>query len=174
MLYEVITDFDVNGLITDSVARKLRHGYYACISYVDAQIGKLIETLKQNGEMENTIIVLWGDHGFKLGDYGEWAKHTNLETDTRVPLILRLPHQKRAGIISESMVELVDVLPTVCRAAGLVVPPNAEGKSLLPLIGDPNKEIHDFALSQFPRADSVMGYSVITSYSIHYTKLYDD
>jgi len=158
--YKEIFDYEVDAPITEDVVRELRHGYYACVSYVDAQVGKLVAALEEKGELENTIIVVWGDHGFKLGDYGEWAKHTNLELDTRVPLIFRLPNGKGAGKRSASMVELVDVLPTICEAAGVAIPDSAEGKSLLPLFEDPKINVRDFALSQYSRGRNVMGYSI--------------
>lgn len=161
--YKEIFDYDVNAPISDEFTKELRHGYYACVSYVDAQIGKLVKVLEEKGELDNTIIVIGGDHGFKLGDYGEWAKHTNLETDTRVPLLVRLPNKKGAGKRSNSPVMLVDILPTICDAAGIPIPKSADGESLIPLLTHPQKQVHKFALSQFPRGKDVMGYSIRTN-----------
>lgn len=160
--YKEIFDYDVDTPISDELAITLRHGYYACVSYVDAQIGKIINALKESGELENTIIVLWGDHGFKLGDFGEWAKHTNLETDNRVPLIFWTPEGIGAGNTCKTPVELIDVLPTLCDAAGIAIPESAQGRSLVPLFANPEKQVRDFALSQFPRGKDVMGYSIRT------------
>lgn len=160
--YKEIFDYEVASPVSKETALELRHGYYACVSYVDAQIGKLVQALEDKGELDNTIIVLWGDHGFKLGDFGEWAKATNLEIDVQAPLILRLPDKKGSGEANSALVELVDVMPTLCEAAGIPVPESAEGKSLLPVIGKPGKQVRNFALSQYPRGREAMGYSVRT------------
>ena len=101
---------------------------------MDALIGKLVETLEKQGMLDNTVIVLWGDHGFKIGDFGEWAKATNLEIDARVPLIFRFPKKNTVGVKRNEMVELVDVMPTILEAAGIAIPKEVEGKSLMPVI----------------------------------------
>jgi iduronate 2-sulfatase len=160
--YKEIFDYDVPNPVTQEAARELRHGYMACVSYVDAQIEKLVAALTEKGLLDNTVIVIWGDHGFKLGDYGEWAKLTNLELDARVPLIIRLPGQTCSGLKTKALVELVDLFPTLCEAAGLPVPDTVEGRSLLPILGNPEATVRDFALSQYPR-DKCMGYSVRTA-----------
>lgn len=98
--------------IDEATTRKLRHGYYACVSYVDAQIGKLLNQLDRLGLTDNTIVVLWGDHGYSLGEKNSWCKGTNFERDTRVPLIIRMPSMKQPGTPSTSLVELVDLYPT--------------------------------------------------------------
>ncbi len=160
--YKEIESYINKSIIEEEKILELRHGYYASISYIDAQLGKIIKALEMKGEMDNTIIVLWGDHGFKLGDYGEWAKATNLEVDARVPLIVRLPGKKGAGLKSSALVELTDVLPTLCDAANITIPDGAEGRSILPLMEDPNAKIRDFALTQYSRNKAIMGYSMRT------------
>ena len=125
------------GTVTEDQARLLRHGYFASVSYVDAQIGRLLDELDRTGLASNTIVVLWGDHGWKLGEHNSWGKMTNYEVDTRVPLIVRAPGQ-RAGR-SDGLVESVDIYPTVCELAGLPRPGELEGSSLVPLMRQPSR-----------------------------------
>ena len=158
--YKEIEDYISKTIIDEAKIKELRHGYYACVSYVDAQIGKIINALIEKGELENTIIVLWGDHGFKLGDYGEWAKATNLEVDARVPLIFRLPAKENAGTKVATPVELTDIMPTLCDVANIKTPSNAEGESLLPLFFNPEADFRPFALTQYARKE--MAYSIRT------------
>lgn len=109
--------------------KELIHGYYACISYLDAQVGELLATLESLGTLDNTIIVLWGDHGWHLGDHDLWNKHTNFENATKVPLIMVAP-----GISSgdaDTFAEFVDIYPTLCDLAGINIPLNIDGKSLV-------------------------------------------
>ncbi|MCK4565290.1 MAG: sulfatase-like hydrolase/transferase, partial [Verrucomicrobia bacterium] len=101
---------------------ELIHGYYACISFIDAQVGRLLDELETLGLHTNTIVVLWGDHGFHLGDHEEWAKHTNLEQATHVPLIIHNPFSGQSGAKSETPVALMDLYPTLCEMAGLPLP----------------------------------------------------
>ena len=150
------------GPIPDDIARKLKHGYYAAASYTDAQIGKLLDELDTLGLRKNTVIVLWGDHGWKLGEHGEWAKHSNVENDTNAPLLLSAPGMKAAGKSSNALVEFVDVFPTLAELAGLPLPAHLEGVSMKPLLDDPNKKWKSAAFSQYPRGQKVMGYSMRT------------
>lgn len=148
-------------------SRQLRHGYYACVSYVDAQVGKLLEALQQLGLQDNTIVVLWGDHGFALGEESRWCKGTNFELDTRVPLIIRAPQLALSGVASESLVEASDIYPTLAELAGLTPPDGLAGRSMVPVLNDPTETIRDHALSQFPRpwqkqGQDFMGYSIRT------------
>ncbi len=159
------------GVVGDTLARHLRHGYYACVSFVDAQIGKVLTELQRLGLEENTIVILWGDHGFKLGEYREWGKHTNFELDARVPLLLSYPGMKQPGKKTNGIVELIDVYPSLCELAGLPVPDGLEGRSFVPLLESPEKPWKPAAFSQhtrefykrdqYPNRD-VMGYSVRT------------
>lgn len=147
---------------------KLRHGYYACVSYVDAQIGKVLAALERTGLAENTIVVLWGDHGYALGDAGRWCKGTNFELDARVPLLIRTPGLARPGAATNALVEHVDVYPTLAELAGLPAPAYLAGRSLTPILRDPSQTGRDYALSQFSRPfiagpPEAMGYSIRTA-----------
>lgn len=98
---------------SDALNKRLLHGYAACVSFTDANVGKVLDALEESGAAENTIVVFWGDHGWKLGDHSSWCKHTNFEVDTRVPLIMRVPGNV-AGEGSKALVELIDLYPTLC------------------------------------------------------------
>ena len=150
------------GPITDTMARQLKHGYYAAVSYTDAQVGKVINELDRLGLGKDTIIVLWGDHGWKLGEHGEWAKHTNFENDTNAPLLMAAPGMKAAGAHSNALVEFVDIFPTLSELAGLPIPGHLEGVSFKPLLDNPNRPWKSAAFSQYPRGNKVMGYSMRT------------
>ena len=129
--------------------RELIHGYHAAISYMDAQVGILLNTLEELGTLDNTIIVLWGDHGWHLGDHDLWHKHTNFEQATRAPLIIAGPGIK-AGKTS-SLTEFVDVFPTICDLAGISIPKNLDGKSLKPLMLNNKTKGKEYSISQYPR-----------------------
>ena len=150
--------------IPATFAKTLRHGYYACISYTDAQIGKLLDALDKEGLASNTIIVLWGDHGWQLGDHGLWQKHTNFEIATRAPLLISMPGSKTAGGKCETPVEFVDVYPTLADVCGLPIPNGLGGKSLKALMENPTGPSQGrVAISQYPRKapeGPVMGYSI--------------
>jgi iduronate 2-sulfatase len=139
-----------SGPIPEDLARTLLHGYYACVSYVDAQIGLMLEALDEAGVRDNTIIVVWGDHGWHLGDMGVWGKATNYEIATRVPLIVWTPDMKSRGQASQSIVELLDLYPTLCDLAGLPVPAHCAGKSFRAILDDPQHKGKSIAVSQFP------------------------
>ncbi len=140
---------------------ELIHGYYACVSFIDAQVGRLMDKLEETGLAKNTVVVLWGDHGWHLGDHALWCKHTNFEQATRVPLIFSLPEQKQTGEYKHP-VEFLDIFPTLCEATGLKTPEQLQGKSLIPAMENPDKEIKAYAVSQFSRGDK-MGYSIRTN-----------
>ncbi|MFB9296260.1 sulfatase [Persicitalea jodogahamensis] len=150
------------GPLPDEQAQELIHGYHACVSYTDAQIGKVLDELKRLGLEDNTIVVLWGDHGWKLGDYGQWCKHTNFEIDTRVPLMVRVPGMKTAGQKTRALVEMVDLYPFLCDAANLPKPAHLQGDSFAPLLAKPGLAWKESALSQYPRGNDTMGYSLRT------------
>jgi iduronate 2-sulfatase len=137
------------GPVSDELTKKLIHGYRACISHVDAQVGRLIAELDKKGLKENTLIIIWGDHGFKLGEYGAWVKHTNFEIDTRIPLIVVDPKAKVKGVGSEALVETVDVAPTIASWCGLEIPKHWEGSSVTPLLNSPNLTWKEAAFSQY-------------------------
>jgi len=138
------------GPMGDDLSRTLLHAYYASVSYVDAQIGKMIAALDEAGVSDNTIIIVWGDHGWHLGEMGIWGKATNYEIATRVPLIISTPDMKARGKGSKALVELVDIYPTLCELAGVPRPSHIAGKSFVPLLDDPDQQWKETALSQFP------------------------
>ncbi|MBN1442153.1 MAG: sulfatase, partial [Planctomycetes bacterium] len=154
------------GRVTDEQARNLIHGYRACISFIDAGIGRLLDEIEKLGLAESTIVILWGDHGWKLGEYSAWCKHTNFELDTRVPLLIRAPGMKARGRRSRALVEYVDIYPTLCELAGLPRPAHLEGTSFAPLLDDPERAWKSAAFSQYPRSlggvGPIMGYSMRT------------
>ncbi|MEQ8791444.1 MAG: sulfatase [Pirellulaceae bacterium] len=147
--------------ISQEQARRLKHGYYACVSFTDANVGKLLDQLEKLGLTDDTIVVLWGDHGWKLGEHNAWCKHTNFENDARAPLIIRAPGQKSPGEKSSALVEFVDIYPTICDLAGLDQPDHLEGSSAAKLLDAPAMPWKPAAFSQYPRG-SVMGYSMKT------------
>jgi len=138
------------GPIDDELARTLRHAYFATVSYVDAQVGKLLATLDEVGARDNTIIVVWSDHGWHLGEMGIWGKATNYEIATRVPLIVWTPEMKARGKGSKGLVELLDIFPTLCELAGIPEPDHLSGRSFAPLLDKPELPWKEGALSQFP------------------------
>ena len=132
--------------LTDTAyATALRKHYAACVSYADAQVGKLLERLRQTGQDSNTIIVLWGDHGWNLGHHAIWGKHNLFEEGLHSPLIIRAPEQPRPGQPTEAIVETVDLYPTLCELAGLPVPADLHGTSLAANISDPDLPGHPAA-----------------------------
>lgn len=142
-------------------AEKLVHGYYASVSYVDAQIGRVLNRLREHGMEDDTIVVLTSDHGFQLGDQSMWGKATNFELSARVPLLIKAPSMAAVGQRSEALVELVDLYPTLCDLAGLSKPEHLQGSSFANLLDDPKLDKQAFALSQYTRF-SGMGHSVRT------------
>jgi len=151
--------------------KELKHGYYASVSYVDAQIGRLLGELERLGLSENTIVVLWGDHGWKLGEHNGWCKMTNYEIDTHVPMIVSGAGVKAKGKQSNALTEFVDIYPTLCEMAGFPVPGYLQGTSFVPLLENPDIEWKTAAFSQFllgrfgppeTRLHERMGYSIRT------------
>ena len=138
------------GPIGSELGKTLLHGYYACVSYVDAQIGLMLDALEEAGIRNETVIVVWGDHGWHLGDMGIWGKATNYEIATRVPLIVWTPNMKARGKNSEALVELVDIYPTLCELTNLPVPEGLAGKSFASVLDDHKEEGKEYAVSQFP------------------------
>lgn len=137
----------------EDLKRKLIHGYYASVSYMDAQLGKVIDELKRLNLDENTIIILWGDHGWHLGDHAIWTKHTNFEQANRIPLIIKMPGVIAPGSTTQQFAETVDIYPTLARLAGLdppAVPQPFDGIDLTPVLTDGSKQIKDHAYHAFP------------------------
>ncbi len=139
------------GPISAEQAQWVTHGYNACVSYVDAQVGRVIDELDSLGLGENTVIVLWGDHGYHLGHNGLWCKNTNFEAATRVPLIVSVPDAKAKGQSSDALVELVDLYPTLADICSLPVSKELHGKSFSPLLDRPDLTWEKAAFSQTPR-----------------------
>jgi len=149
-----------NTILTDTKAKELIHGYYASISFVDAQLGKILNKLDSLGLTSNTVIVLWGDHGWHLGDHGLWCKHSNFEQASRTPLIIVDPSINKAVTVT-SPVEFLDIFPTLCSLVNVTIPANLDGKNLKPTLSNPTAYIKDYAVSQYPRGQN-MGYSIRT------------
>ncbi|MBN2449001.1 MAG: sulfatase [Lentisphaeria bacterium] len=154
------------GPLSDELARQAVHHYCACVSYVDAQIGRVVDALGRLGLRDTTVIVLWGDHGWKLGEHGEWCKHTNFETDTNAPLIVSIPGRRGAGQRTAALVEFVDIYPSLAELCGLPLPAHLEGTSFVPLLHAPDRAWKRAAFSQYPRSTEefgrLMGYSMRT------------
>ncbi len=153
--------------------KELIHGYYAAISYTDANVGRLLDALDSLGLTKNTIIILWGDHGWHLGDHNLWCKHTNFEEATRAPLIIAAPGFKPSKTSSQT--EHIDIFPTLCDLAGVNIPATLDGKSLVPLMKNPAATVKEYSVSQYPRSNATaenerlgyadanaMGYSIRT------------
>lgn len=163
------TDMPKLGPLTPAQITTLRHGYYAATSFTDSQIGRVLAALRESGAEKNTLIVLWSDHGYHLGEHGLWAKTTNYEVDTRVPLIIARPRESHPGASSSALTELLDVYPTLADLCGLPAPAGTEGRTLRPWLDDPAAPSRLAAFSQFPRPwtygdrPEVMGYAVRTA-----------
>jgi iduronate 2-sulfatase len=139
-----------SGPLGEDLSHTLLHAYYACVSYVDAQIGKMIAAVDEAGIRDNTIIIVWSDHGWHLGEMGIWGKATNYEIGTRVPLIVWTPDMKANGKATDALVELVDIFPTLCELAGIPQADHLDGSSFAPLLDKPNRSWKELAISQFP------------------------
>lgn len=163
-----------DGRPTPAETIALRHGYYANISYMDAQVGKVLNELDRLGLRNNTIVVVLSDHGFHLGEHSLWAKTSNFELDARVPMIISAPKSVlpdgTIGRQSDSLVELLDLYPTLADLCGLTPPSNLAGISVRPILNDPSVKIKNAALTQHPRPaypeagdnPTAMGYSIRT------------
>jgi iduronate 2-sulfatase len=156
------------GHVPDELARNFKRAYFAGVSYTDAQVGRVLAELDRLHLRTNTIVILWGDHGWKLGEHDAWGKHSNVENDCNAPLILSAPGIKSAGAHTKALVEFVDIYPTLCDLAGLPLPSHLEGVSMKPLLDNPNRAWKSAAFSQYPRPGSkttsgpLMGYSMRT------------
>ncbi len=133
--------------------KELIHGYYAAISYTDAQLGIVLNALDSLGLTNNTIIVLWGDHGWHLGDHNLWCKHSNFENAARAPLIISAPGLASSAV--KSPTEFVDIFPTLCDLTNVKIPANLDGKSLVPAMKKPATVIKEYSVSQYPRSGAV-------------------
>jgi arylsulfatase A-like enzyme len=131
------TGFAKKGVVSEEEALRLRHAYFACVSYVDAQVGCVLDELDRLGLRDSTIVIVWGDHGWHLGDHGIWGKHTLHEVALRSPLLVRLPDMLMPGTPTDGLVESVDIYPTVAELCGLNLPTGLDGKSFARLLADP-------------------------------------
>jgi iduronate 2-sulfatase len=148
------SDIPATGPLSDTQARELIHGYHAAVSYMDAQLGRVLDELERSGLAGNTIVVLWGDHGWHLGDHGQWCKHTNYEQAAHIPLIMRVPGVTRADSRTHALVESVDLYPTLVELAGLPapqVPQMLDGRSFVATLRDANAPTKPAVFHSYPR-----------------------
>lgn len=167
---------------TAEQAAEMRHGYFANISYMDAQVGKVLQALDHHKLTDNTVIVFFSDHGYHVGEHTLWGKTSCFEFDSRVPLIVATPGMKTAGQPASSFVELIDLFPTLTELCHLKNPDGLEGKSVVPMLSDPAKGGKTTAFTQHPRpayfdrttsgVPNAMGYSVRTTHG-RYTEWRD-
>ncbi len=155
--------------LSPQAVMELRHGYLAAISYLDAQIGRVLDELQALGLGENTIVVFWSDHGYHLGEHTLWAKTSNFENDARVPLIFSTPSLREPGVATDAIAELVDLYPTLAELCSLPAPDDIDGVSLVPALDDPSVRVKQAAYTEHPRPayfeqqPDVMGRSVRTA-----------
>lgn len=142
------------GPVSKDIERSLVHGYYACVSYTDAQIGRVMGELDRLGLRRDTIVVLWGDHGWNLNEHGLWCKHCNFHTSLNAPMIVSAPGMLR-GKTSNALTEFVDIYPTLSELAGLPLPEHLEGTSCVPLLEDPDRPWKTAAFSRYYSGDSI-------------------
>jgi iduronate 2-sulfatase len=155
----------VANLKETAVQRQLLHGYYAAASFADAQIGKVLDALDRYGFSDNTMVVLWGDHGWHLGDHGYWTKHTNYEQANRIPIIFRVPGMTEPGSVTRQLAETVDIFPTLADLAGLPRPQGPQpidGTSLVPVLKNSEASVRDHAYHAYPRGPR-MGRAIRTN-----------
>ena len=161
------TDIPGDGPISGEKARELVRAYYACVSYMDAQVGRLLDALDELGLSESTTVVLVGDHGYHLGEHGLWNKHTNFENAVRTPLIVRTVDGKAKGRKTAALTELTDIYPSLCALSNLPIPDGLEGSTFSPLFEDPDRIWKRAVFSQYPREipgiGPAMGYSMRTN-----------
>jgi len=155
------SDIPETGPLDDAKTRHLIHGYHAAVSYMDAQLGRVLDAVDALGFAKNTIIVLWGDHGWHLGDHGMWCKHTNYEQAARIPLVVVAPGVGRAGVKTGALAETVDIYPTLCELAGLPAPQGLDGASFASALKDPAAKTKEAVFHVYPRGPR-MGRAVRT------------
>jgi iduronate 2-sulfatase len=151
------SDIPKTGILPEDKARELIRGYHAATSFTDAQIGRLLDAFNALGLAENTVIVLWGDHGWNLGEHTMWCKHSCFETSLRTPLVFAAPKSMglKSGSSAVAMTEYIDIYPTLCDLAGLPKPTHLQGLSLMPVLKDPSASIKDAAISRYENGDTI-------------------
>ena len=164
----------IDTLLPDRTVLELRRAYYSAVSYIDHELGRVVAELESLGLANSTIVSFWGDHGWQLGEHGEWCKHTNFEIANHAPMMIRVPGLTDSGVVTDQLTEFVDLFPTLADAAGLPALPLCpvdsgdigvcrEGESLVPLMRNPNGKWKTAAFSQYPRHHArIMGYSIRT------------
>lgn len=165
-----LADYKVN---SDAWHRMMLHGYLACTSYADKLAGNVLAELERLGLAENTIVVIWGDHGWHLGEHNFWGKHNTLHNALRVPLIVKVPGKSTAGK-TEALVESVDIFPTLCSLANLPIPASVHGRSFESLLDDPEQAFRESVYTRFKAADAIVTENfVYSSYENEEEMLYD-
>lgn len=151
------SDIPKTGVLPEDIARELIRGYHAATSYTDANLGRLLDAFDELGLAKNTIIVLWGDHGWNLGEHTMWCKHSCFETSLHAPLIFVTPESMKltSGTASSSLVEFIDIYPTLCELAGLPLPDHLQGNSLTSIMKDPTSSVKKQAISRFGSGDTI-------------------
>ncbi len=151
------SDIPAKGILSEEKALELIRGYYAATSYTDAHIGRILDAFDELGLAENTIIVLWGDHGWNLGEHTMWCKHSCFETSLRAPLVFVTPDSMKhsCGASTKALVEFIDIYPTLCELSGLELPEHLDGQSLVPVLSDPATVIKEQAISRFQDGDTI-------------------
>jgi len=145
------------GPVALETARKLIHGYYACVSFIDAQVGRLLDAVDQLDLTDDTIIILWGDHGWQLGEHGMWNKHSCFETSMHAPLLVAAPGESgvKPGTRVSALTEFIDIYPSLCDLAGLPKPAHLEGRSFVPLLKNPNARWKPYAVGRYRSGDTI-------------------
>ena len=149
------TGIPAKGPVSTELQRELIHGYHAAVSYMDAQLGRVLDELDRLALSENTVVVLWGDHGWHLGDHGQWCKHTNYEQAARIPIIVRAPGISKPGARTRALIETVDLYPTLLELAGLPAPKTShplEGRSFVSTLRNPAAPTKEAVFHSYPRS----------------------
>jgi iduronate 2-sulfatase len=168
--------------LTSAQIEEMRHGYFANISFMDAQLGKVLDALDRSGVADRTVVVFVADHGYHIGEHTQWGKTSNFELDARVPFFIGTPDGRNSGRRTSSFAELVDLFPTLVELCGLPKPSGLEGMSLVPVLRDPAQSVKRAAFTQHPRpayfdrepvpVPKAMGVSVRTA-EVRYTEWRD-
>lgn len=145
-----------DGPLSEELQQQLIHGYYAATSYMDAQVGLVLNELDRLKLTDQTLIVLWGDHGWHLGDHGMWCKHSNYEQATRIPLLISVPGG-RNNVKTKALIETVDIYPTLCQLTGLPTPAGLDGRSQSQVLSHPDAKLRDHVIHVYPRSPQGKG-----------------